>query len=260
MEKSPQSTQLLSCLDQIKVVLVGTTHPGNIGASARAMKTMGLNRLVLVNPQKFPSADASARATGADDVLASAQVVDSLAEAVSDCELVLGASARDRTIQWPAMEPRQSAQRLVDQSIPGTRAVVFGRENSGLNNAELDLCHALVRIPTSGQLHSLNLGAAVQVLSYELMLASRDTKTATAELQGGVLPGKNHQGVSQHLMEGFYSHLYETLAEIDFYDPQQPKLLERRLRRMFNRVQPDQAELNILRGILRAAQKAARRD
>jgi len=259
-EQIPFPAGIDSCLDRISVVLVGTTHPGNIGASARAMKTMGLAHLVLVNPRRFPCAEASARATGADDVLAQARVVGSLAEALADCGFVVGASARDRHIQWPALEPRECAARLISETAVGRVALVFGRENSGLENEELDRCHALVRIPTGGQLSSLNLGAAVQILAYEILRANREGDNVPEAGGGELLPGAGHQEVPQHLMEGFYSHLNEALIEIGFYHPDRPKLLERRLRRLFNRVRPDRAELNILRGILTAAQKAARQN
>ncbi len=258
-EKTPPADAAAG-LKRIVVVLVGTTHPGNIGASARAMKSMGLRDLVLVNPRRFPCADASARATGATDILDRARVVASLAEALGDCGFVAGASARDRHIQWPIMEPRECAARLIRESGAGRVAVVFGRENSGLENAELDRCHALVRIPTSTHLRSLNLGAAVQVLAYEIMLAARGRDSGSPGGGGELLPGAGHQEVPQQQMEGFYSHLHEALIEIGFYHPSRPKLLERRLRRIFNRVRPDTAELNILRGILSAAQKAARRN
>ena len=259
-EINPPAFAIDTRLDRILVVLVGTTHPGNIGASARAMKSMGLAHLVLVNPRQFPCAEASARATGADDVLARARVVGSLAEAVADCVFVVGASARDRHIQWPALEPRECAARLISETSVGRIALVFGRENSGLENDELDRCHALVRIPTSAQLSSLNLGAAVQVLAYEILLAARGRDAGPAAGDRELLPGVGHQEVSQELMEGFYSHLHEALIEINFYHPDNPKLLKRRLRRMFNRLRPDRAELNILRGILRATQKVARRN
>jgi len=149
---------------------------------------------------------------------------------------------------------------LANEFPTGSVALVFGRENSGLDNQELDRCHILVRIPTSAQLSSLNLGAAVQVIAYEIMLAARERDPRPEVVGRALLPGGDHHRVPQHLMEGFYQHLRETLIEIDFFQPQNPKLLQRRLRRIFNRVQPDRAELNILRGILSAAQKAARRN
>jgi len=257
-KKSP--AQAHQCvLAQIRIVLVGTSHPGNIGASARAMKTMGLQQLMLVNPRHFPSAEASARASGADDLLAQARVTGSLEEALADCGFVVGASARDRHIQWPALAPDHCAERLLREAGKSRVALVFGRENSGLNNAELDRCQALVRIPTSPQHSSLNLGAAVQILAYEILQAARglDREPLGQDVPLAAVVG--HQAVPQKSMEGFYSHLRQTLVDIDFFDPAKPKLLERRLRRLFNRLQPDQVELNILRGILSAAQKAARR-
>lgn len=237
----------------IRFVLVETSHPGNIGAAARAMKAMGIPRLCLVRPQRFPDAEATARAAGADDLLASAVVVDSLAQALADCGFVVGTSARARHIEWPMMDPPSFALQVLDHARGSEVAVVFGRENSGLSNEELDKCHALLRIPTADSFASLNLAAAVQVVAYELRRA------ALANVDSGVDPPTDHL-VSQSEMEGFYEHLEQTLIDIDYFDPDTPKLLRRRLRRIFNRIQPDRPELNILRGILTAAQRAARRD
>src|SRR5690606_34671455 len=157
----------------IRIVLVGTSHPGNIGSAARAIKTMALERLVLVAPERFPHAGATAMAAGADDVLAAATVVDSLAEAVADCGLVLGCTARSRRIQLEELSPRAAAGRLLDAAVPGAPvALVFGRERTGLENHELQLCHAAVHIPANPDYSSLNLAAAVQVLAYELRIAA----------------------------------------------------------------------------------------
>ena len=164
---------LNTIFDAIRIVLIGTTHPGNIGASARAMKTMGLNRLVLVNPEHYPNADATARASGADDVLYHAQVVDNLDAALEGCNLVLGASARRRGISCAELDPRACAQQALAVSRAGQVALVFGREHSGLTNEELDRCHFMVRIPANPDYSSLNLAAAVQVLCYEFTYGRR---------------------------------------------------------------------------------------
>ncbi len=156
----------------IRIVLVGTTHPGNIGAVARAMKNMGCDDLVLVNPRYFPHEDATARASGASDILEAARVVTKLADALTDCTYVAGASARSRTINWPSMDARDSAERLLLESRQGKVAAVFGPEKSGLHNDDLDLCHTLLQIPTNPEFSSLNLAMAVQILTYELRMAS----------------------------------------------------------------------------------------
>jgi TrmH family RNA methyltransferase len=237
-------------LTRIRFVLVQTSHPGNIGASARAMKTMGLRALTLVAPERYPSAEATARASGADDLLARAGVVSTLDEALAGCRWVAGASARLRRIPVPAMNPRNWAARAVREARAGDVALVLGREQSGLSNAELDRCHALVHIPSNPDYGSLNLAAAVQVLAYELRMAV-----------GGDLPrevGEETPVATARELEGLYAHLEEALVELEFLDPDNPKQLLRRLRRLFHRARPDQNELNILRGILTAAQKAKR--
>ncbi len=235
----------------IRIVLVGTTHPGNIGAAARAMKNMGLSDLALVNPRYFPHEDAVARASGATDILDSATVVSSLGEALTDCIYVAGASARARTISWPSMGPRDCAERMMLESKVGKVAAVFGPENSGLQNDDLDLCHTLLRIPTNPEFSSLNLAMAVQVLTYELRVAST--------LDGG--PGFESEAppASGAEMEYFYTHLERVLVDVDFLNPENPRYLMRRIRRLFIRARPDQNEANILRGILTAVERAGER-
>lgn len=234
---------------RLRIVLVDTSHPGNIGASARAMKNMGLERLYLVNPQQFPHADATARASGADDVLARTEVCDSLDQALVGCGLVVGASARLRSLSIPQLDPRQCAAQ-VQQDMANTEvALVFGREHSGLTNDELGRCHNLVHIPCNPQYSSLNLAAAVQVLCYELRMASISAGPA------GEQPDSEQPPASAEEMARFYQHLQSTLEEIDFLDPQNPRIMMRRLRRLFNRARPEQVEMNILRGILSAVQK-----
>jgi len=227
----------------VRIILVGTTHPGNIGGAARAMKNMGLTELVLVRPKYFPHEDATARASGAVDVIEAARVVGTLDEALLDCTWVAGASARSRTIGWPAMEARECAARLLAESTRGQAAIVFGPEKSGLTNEHLDRCHALLTIPTDPGFSSLNLAMAVQVISYELRVASM-TGNAIAPLAGDVPLATAAD------LERFYAHLEAVLTTSGFLDPEHPRHLMRRLRRLFLRAAPDQNEINILRGIL----------
>lgn len=247
---------------QVRIVLVDTSHAGNIGGAARAMKNMGLRRLYLVTPQQFPHADATARASGADDVLAQATVCADLDEALAGCTLVVGASARLRNLSVPLLDPRQCAEQIVAElgSVEGQQvAILFGREHSGLTNDELGRCHYLLHIPSDPQYSSLNLAAAVQVVSYELRMAGMAPATAgptsvhneprtTVPLDGDepLAPAED--------MARFYQHLEQTLVEVGFLDPQNPRIMMRRLRRLFNRARPNIVEMNILRGILTAAQ------
>ena len=234
----------------IRIVLVETSHPGNIGAVARAMKNMCLDQLVLVNPRYFPSAEAIARASGADDVLQQAKVCGSLDEAIADCHLVVGASARLRSVQWPQLNPRECAGRLTGLAVSAPVAIVFGREKSGLSNSELERCQYLVHIPANSGYSSLNLAMAVQVISYELMMAGHRATPAPERLPVPVAE-----------MQGLFEHLEQALGDIGFADPAKSDKLMRRLKRLFYRAQPDADELKILRGILSAAQgrKSARR-
>ncbi|MCH8159345.1 MAG: RNA methyltransferase [Proteobacteria bacterium] len=231
----------------IRIVLVGTTHPGNIGAVARAMKNMGLDELALVKPKHFPHKDATARASGAVGVLKNALVVASLREALTDCVYVAGASARPRTIEWPSMGPRECAQRLQLESEVGSVAAVFGPEKSGLHNDDLDLCHTLLTIPTDPDFSSLNLAMAVQVLCYELRVAG--TVDAGPVVESEASPATAAE------MEHFYTHLEQVMTDIKFLDTDNPRYLMRRLRRLFNRARPDKNEVNILRGLLTAVDR-----
>ena len=234
---------------RIRIVLVGTTHPGNIGAVARAMKNMGLAELVLVEPRHFPHEDATARASGAIDVLENAVVADTLADAVSDCVFVVGASARSRAINWPCYEPREGAAKLVERQSQGPVAAVFGPEKYGLTNAHLDLCNALLTIPSNPEFSSLNLAMAVQVLTYELRLASDEAA------QPRPLYEPDAPLATSAELEHFYAHLEQVLRDVHFLDPDNPRHLMRRLRRLFVRAAPDQNEVNILRGILTAVER-----
>jgi tRNA/rRNA methyltransferase/tRNA (cytidine32/uridine32-2'-O)-methyltransferase len=236
----------------IRIVLVGTTHPGNIGAVARAMKNMGLSDLALVKPRHFPHDEATARASGATDILDDAKVVSNLADALSDCVYVAGASARSRTINWPSMGPRDCAERMIRERDNGPVAAVFGPEKSGLNNDDLDLCNTLLTIPTDPGFSSLNLAMAVQVLTYELRVAGLLDQGPSFESEAP--PATSEE------MEHFYTHLEQVLEDIRFLDPDNPRHLMRRLRRLFIRARPDKNEVNILRGILTAVDRKGQSD
>jgi tRNA (cytidine32/uridine32-2'-O)-methyltransferase len=234
-------------LSRIRCVLVETTHTGNLGAAARAMKTMGLTRLVLVNPKGPPDAEALARASGADDLLARATIHPNLVSALAGCRLVIGSSARLRSLEWPLLEPPEAAERLLAEAAQGEVALVFGRESSGLTNAELAHCHFLVHIPTNPEFSSLNLAAAVQVLAYEIRRAWREGR-------GERIQDAPRDLATAEALEGLNAHLAQALADLGFADPAQSQRLLMRLRRLFNRARPDWVEINILRGILSAAQ------
>jgi tRNA (cytidine32/uridine32-2'-O)-methyltransferase len=242
-------------LDQVRIVLVETTHPGNIGAVARAMKTMGLTVLYLVRPKIFPSAECTARACGADDLLARAQVCGDLSEALRGCRLVIGSSARRRTVVWPELDPRQTAVRLLAEAARGPVALVFGRENSGLSNLELDGCHLLAHIPTDPQFSSLNLAAAVQLFAYELRMAGLVGGSAVSPVSA--LDARPLATADE--LDGMLVHLEQALGDLGFADPGRSRKLMRRLRRLFQRARPDRDEINILRGIFSSAQYLARR-
>lgn len=237
-------------LENIRVVLSATSHPGNIGAAARAMKTMGLTRLYLVNPKVFPAAEATARASGADDVLAHAVVCSDIGEALSGCQLVIGASARSRTIPCPVINPAESAGKAYSESGQGEVAMLFGCERTGLSNAEIDRCQYLVQIPSNPEYGSLNLASAVQIICYEILVAHE--RTGQCEVVPDYVPASADE------LERFYGHLEQALIELDFLDPANPRHLMRRLRRLYGRARPDDNEVNILRGMLTAAQQAAK--
>lgn len=247
-------------LDNVRMVLVNTSHPGNIGGAARAMKNMGITQLVLVDPRRFPDKDASARAAGADDVLLNARVVATLEEALADCVLVMGTSARDRRIPWPVVDPREAADKVLDQlaELPDCQvALVFGREDSGLTSDELQRCQFHVHIPSNPEFSSLNLGAAVQVLSYELRMQSLQRQGEPTRIQKvETTTSQNEMPTTGDEMEQYFVHLQQVLVEIEFLDPQQPRHLMPRLRRLYGRMGINRMEMNILRGILTQTQKA----
>ena len=251
-------------LDKIRVVLVNTSHPGNIGGAARAMKNMGLKSLFLVDPEKYPHRDANSRAAGADDILDNARVVATLEDALQGCSVVLGTSARDRRIPWPLVDPREAADTCLQMwqaDHEAQIAIVFGREDAGLTNAELQRCQCHIHIPSDPDFSSLNLATAVQVLTYELRMAwlketQQPTHMPEVEATGmlGTAPA------THDALEMFYEHLEDTLIEIEFLDPNKPRHLMARLRRIFGRSQLKKSEVNILRGILTETQKSARGD
>jgi tRNA (cytidine32/uridine32-2'-O)-methyltransferase len=235
--------------DNIRIVLVNTTHPGNIGGVARAMKNMGLQRLYLVEPRDYPNEQAEWRAASAMDVLDAAVIVPTLHDAIRDCQFVVGTSARNRRIPWPLLDARQCAERIGVSSDDEQVAVLFGREDRGLTNDELKLCNLHLNIPTAEAYSSLNLAMAVQIVAYELRMLSA-TDRPDSEVDQWDAPF-----ASQDNMERFYSHLEETLVDIEFLDPVAPRQLMSRLRRLYSRIRLDEMELNILRGILTETQK-----
>jgi TrmH family RNA methyltransferase len=264
---------MLKNLESIKVVLVEPSHPGNIGAVARSMKTMGLLNLVLVRPKKFPHCEASRRAAGADSVLLAATVVDDLSIAIGDCTLVLGTSVRDREVAWPTVDPRQAAEKIfahlddrasevATPNVPGA-AILFGRENSGLSNEELDRCQAQIRISANSEYSSLNLASAVQIISYELRMralqvdasaASRMAIEETAENKVQSPFELRQASASLAQREGHLAQLQKTLIDLEFVKTNPPTMLMRKLTRLYNKSELTVEEIQILRGILSAVQ------
>ena len=231
-------------LDKVRIVLIRTSESGNIGSAARAMKTMGLSNLVLVDPVEFPSAKATARASGADDILSRARVVATLPEALTGCDLVMGTSARLRDLPWPLLDPRQAAAKSLEYcSQADDIAIVFGSERSGMTNEEMDHCHFQIHIPANDEYSSLNLAASVQVISYEMRM--------TQLLSQGIdLPEPEEELAKRDEMERFYEHLFHVMQVVKYYRPEQPKLLRRRIKRLFNRPLMTHPEVQIMRGFL----------
>lgn len=228
-------------------VLVETSHPGNIGAAARAMKNMGLQKLSLVNPCEHQVYECYARASGAEDVVDNANVYPDLKSAISSSTMVIGTSARLRSLAWPQLSPREAASNVVSHCQQGIVSVVFGRERSGLTNDELGLCSTLLHIPTAGDFSSLNVAAAVQVVAYEILCAAQQMP----DLQPAA-----DTPAEQDVVEQFYEHFFSVLETVGYFDPEHPRQLPLRVRRLFNRVQPSVSEIQVLRGFLSAVQKS----
>ncbi len=242
-------------LNNIRIVLINTFHPGNIGAAARAMKNMGLSQLYLVDPKDFPHPEADSRAAGGSQLLQQAVVVGSLAEAIADCSLVVGTSARSRSFPWPMLDARSCAEKALVESSQGPVAIVFGRERMGLHNDELMQCNFHLAIPADPQYPVLNVSAAVQVVCYELWLAHQQPTLPPAS---GKVAGAASDYPSNSDMQHFYQHLQQSLKDVGFIIPQHEGKVMTKLQRLFNRARPEQLELNMLRGILSAVQRAVR--
>lgn len=236
-------------LGRIRIVLVATRHPGNIGSAARAMKNMGLTELALVDPHLFPDPQATALASGADQILENALIFPTLADAVADCAHVIATTARVRYVSIPFSTPRECVERLAAGQHPGKIALVFGRERIGLTNEELDHAQEAVAIPTDPEFGSMNLAAAVQIMAYELRVAA-----------GAKLPElPEHVPVPQKDMEYFFGHFERVLIRTGFLDPAAPRFIMRRMRRLFGRAAPNSHEVNILRGILTSVEETLAR-
>ena len=240
------------CDNEIHIVLVEPNHPGNIGATARAMKTMGLSSLILVRPTRFPDPQADWRAAGAIDVLDNAIVVDDIGAAIGSCGLVVGTSARTRRVPWPLIDPKTLARNLADGVAGGKPvAILFGRESSGLTNDELAKCQLHLQIPASPNYPTLNLAMAVQIVTYELYLGA-NSSADEPEWDRAPAPASD--------VEGFIAHLQQTLEEIGFYDPGAPRQAMTRLTRMFGRIQMDETEVAMLRGVLTHIDRSVRKN
>lgn len=236
-------------LDNIKIVLIQTFHPGNIGAAARAMKNMGLSQLVLVNPVDFPSDEATSRASKANDLLENAQIVSSLEEAIKDCSLVIGTSARDRSITLPALSARQAGVKLQQESHNSKVAVVFGRERMGLHNDDIQQCHMQVNIDSHPDYPVLNISQAIQLVCYEIYQAELASNTdGKTSITDNAYP--QHQQ-----LESFYTHLESVLTQVDFINDKRPGQAIQNLRALYRRARPNNKELNLLRGSLKAIEQ-----
>lgn len=236
----------------VRIVLVNTTHSGNIGGVARAMKNMGLCQLYLVAPRQFPAEEANWRAASAGDVLDTAVVTETLQDAIADCHFVVGTSARGRRIPWPTVNPRQCAAQVAARTAGGAQvAIVFGREDRGLTNDELQACNLHLHIPTHEDYTSLNLAMAVQIVAYELRMLSVEGELPASEYADWDAPF-----CSVEDMQRYFEHLEETLVQVGFLNPVAPRQLMARLRRLYSRIPLDEMEMSILRGILTETQKA----
>ncbi len=240
-------------MDQIRIVLVRPSHPGNIGAAARAMKNMGLKQLVLVAPEAFPSDVATARASGAEDVLINAPICDRLEHAISDCHHVVTTTARNRSLQWDNVDARKAANQVIRQSRQGQVAVVFGPERTGLSNQEIELSHQLVHIPVNDDFSSMNLAAAVMLMCYELRMAFID------EPESYISESEIEKKATSGQVEGFIQHLHEIMAQIGFLTNKPSDRLMGRIRRLYNRSHMSEQDVNIMRGILAGIQSRIKR-
>lgn len=245
-------------LKNIRIVLIDTSHPGNIGGAARAMKNMGLDKLYLVAPQQYPHEKAVWRASNALDVLDKAVVCETLDEAIEGCQLVLGTSARDRSMPWPVLDPRQSAESVISEPEEHQVAILFGREDRGMTNEELQRCHFHLQIPANPEYTSLNLGTAVQVVCYELRMAMLN-KSGLREVWDWEQEW-DEEAASTDEMRYFLEHLEQTLIDIDVLNPKNPRQLMPRLKRLFMRSRMDKLEVSIMRGILSATQKLLKKE
>ena len=235
-------------LEHVRIVLVETSHPGNIGGAARAIKTMGLEQLWLVRPGRYPDPQAEWRAAGAQDVLERAVVVDSLDAAIADCTLVVGTSTRARRIPWPLLTPRELGEQIRGESGQRPIAILFGREASGLTNDELQRCHLHLQIPANPAYPSLNLAMAVQVVCYELYQAGFDARSD--------VDAWDRELASVASVDSLLAHLENVLARVEFFDRDNPGQVMTRLRRLFTRIRPDETEVSMLRGALTEIERA----
>ncbi|OIQ26080.1 tRNA (cytosine(32)/uridine(32)-2'-O)-methyltransferase TrmJ [uncultured Vibrio sp.] len=238
-------------LNNAKVVLVGTSHSGNIGSAARAMKVMGLSQLVLVDPQCDVDDQTLALAAGASDLVENAVIVDTLSQAVEDCGLVVGSSARSRTLEWPMLEPRECGEKFAIEGQNHPVALVFGRERTGLTNEELQTCHYHVCIPANPEYSSLNLAMAVQTICYEVRVAHLAVEQSQYEKK----PSVQDEYPRHKELEMFYEHLEKVITDTQFISKEQPGQVMNKLKRLFSRARPEIQELNILRGILSSIEK-----
>ena len=237
-------------LKNIRIVMVNTSHPGNIGAAARAMKNMGLTKLYLVEPKEYPSLEAISRSVGAVDVLDDAVVVKNLDEAISDCVWVAGTSARFRTIEWPILEPRDCVEKALDNIGQSEIAIVFGNETNGLTNEQMERCNVLLHIQTNPEFSSLNIAAAVQVVCYEFRQALVKVKVKSPK-------GSKHRYdtmANATQLEGMYGHIREALDQLEFFGTKNPDVMMRRLKGLFSRAETTQREVSIIRGVCAAIQ------
>lgn len=243
----------MDSLNNIRFVLSHTSHAGNIGAAARAMKVMGLKGLHLINPSDYPSAEATARASGADDVLYHAAVHEQLDDALGPCTLVMGTSARNRGMDIPVIDLNQAAQLLVESAANQQVALIFGKERYGMTNEEMQRCHYLVKFPANSEYSSLNLAAAVQVAAYEVRM--KCLATAAEEPRQLSQVGEEVPFATADKMQSFYEHLFGIMHDIEFMNDDNHKSLQEKIRMMFNRLRIERHEMDILRGFLSAVKK-----